>query len=110
MEVCAASDGIAIKRDGGQYALFVSGSEVERCAEYGPLAKLATEIHVARCMAAGDEMIGKRMFAPSDLDISGSVIVVAKTAEGYMVQKSGSDQRFEVLPEFLSEVPTQYFE
>ena len=110
MEICAASDGISIKKDGAEFALFVSGSEVERRAEYGPLAKLATEIHVSRCMAAGDEFIGKRMFSPSDLERSSSVIVVAKTAEGYLVQASGSDQRFEVAPEFLSDVPVSYFQ
>jgi len=110
MEICAASDEVTIKRDGNQYVLFVSGSEVDRNSQYDPLAKMSTEIHMSRCAAKGDEFLGRRMFAPADIGPSGPVVVVAKAKSGgYVVQRCGTGDRFEVLPEFLSEMPTEYF-
>jgi hypothetical protein len=108
LEICAAADETTIKTDGQNFMLYISGQEVERSKDYNTVAKLATDIHVSR-FASNDEMIGRRMFAPASMGESGPVIVVAKTKGGYLVQKAGSQQRFEILPEFLSEMPAQYF-
>jgi len=109
MELCAAAGNIQIKQEGSNFFLFVGGKEVERRSAYAPIAKLATEIHVAKA-ATNDSLIGKQMFAPAAVGSDNPiVVVVAKVEHGYLVQRVGTDQRFPILPELLSEVPAQLF-
>jgi len=105
----AAGGNTIIKTDGKDFILFVGGNEVDKSADYNAVAKLATDIYVAKA-ASNDDMIGRKMFAPSSVDPSSLVVVVAKSPNGYVVQKSGSTQRFEVESEFLSEAPVNYFQ
>jgi len=109
MEMCVASDGFAIKEEKGQFALFISGSEIDRSRSYDRMSNLATEVFIGKTSNQGDEFIGRRMFAPSSVGDSTPVVVTAKTATGYIVQRSDSDFRYEVPADCLSETPEQFF-
>ena len=109
METCVAADGFVIKEGKGEFALFIGGSEIDRSRSYNRMSNLATEVYIGKTSNQNDEFIGRRMFAPSSVGDSASVVVTAKTATGYIVQKSDSDFRFEVPADCLSETPEQFF-
>lgn len=111
LKLIAAGGDTVIKTDGYKYVLFINQQEIESHKEYNHIAKLATDIFAARMLHSNDEMIGKRMFVPSSgIGADGIVVVIAKTPSGYIVQRAGTTGRFEILPEFLSEVPVNYFQ
>jgi hypothetical protein len=105
VETIAAAGAITIKQGDGQFTLFVNGAEIETNTDYDAIAKLATDIHMSKVRASGDKLIGTRMYAPSAVDNGGPVIVIAKTEHGYLVQRTGSTQRFEITENFLSTIP-----
>lgn len=109
MKICAASDNIQIKTDDKQFYLYVNGTLVDTKTDYNTLARLATDLHVS-IVSSNDDKIGRTMFAPSATGTDGPVIIVAKIDKGYLVQKLDTGQRFEILPEFLSEMPASYFQ
>ena len=108
LKTITAGGNTTIKTDGKDYILFVDGNEVDRNENYNQVAKLATDIYISRT-ASNDNMVGKRMFAPTEYGPSGLVVVVAKTEHGYLVQRLGSTQRFEILSDCLSEAPVELF-
>lgn len=110
MELCTAAGNIQIKQDTDKkFYLFIDGSQVDSRMEYAPIAKLATEIHVAK-LATKDPLVGKQVFASAAIGAdSPLVVVIAKVSNGYLVQRVGTDQRFTVLADLLSEVPTSLF-
>ena len=107
LKLIAGSDNIKIKTDGENFHLFIKDVEVDRAKDYDKIARLAADLYVSSAQS-NDPKIGSKVFVPSAMGSDDPVIVIAKTEHGYIVQRTGIDQRFEVSSGCLSKIP-DYF-
>jgi len=96
-----ANSGIAIKQMGTRFDVFLHEQPLDRFTTYKAAASFATDLYVAKCASADDELIGQKRFIAAAVGNGGNVIVMSKTKHGYIVQRIGSPERFEVVAEYL---------
>lgn len=110
MDVVLASGGLKIVAHNGRYGVFVANSaggqkEADWFDTYEKASKLAQDLFVSQA-TSNDPMIGDRKYCPSGMGNGQTVVVVAKSKNGYIVQPVGTDFRMEVSAEVLSDPMT----
>jgi len=103
------ANGLSIRQVGSSYGVFWADKELDRFASYKDAAPLLQDLSISRIAAAGDELIGQLKFCENAFGEGGIVIVVGKAKDGYVVQRQGTRERFEVIADELSDPPTFSF-
>jgi len=105
MEMIFASNGFKIYSKDNLYPVFKGQDEIDTFASYSDASKTVQDLFISAHAYPEDTKIGVKAFCPDSLGSGNIVLVIGKSADGYVVQKSGGGFRMEVSAEHLSDVP-----
>ena len=115
METLIAFDGpngLSLRHDKTRalpFGVFLGSTALDWFSVEPDARKLTQDLSISRIASAGDKMLGQIRYCGDALSNGKSVIVIAKTPSGYMVQTVGTQERFEASQEELSDLPAYKF-